>query len=105
MHVNGKQIVMDDDRPPKAMNTLEERLRSRCEWGLHCRIRPPDIETRMAILRAKAKASLSWSECRHRADRSSGAKQIRELEGALMRFGQFAVGPGRHSRSRQLRSR
>lgn len=54
LHGQDKQIVMTSDRAPKAMSTLEERLRSRFEWGLTVDIQPPDYETRLAILRSKA---------------------------------------------------
>lgn len=86
LHAQDKQIVLSSDRPPKAMVTLEERLRSRFEWGLIADIQPADLETRMAILRAKAEKS-----GRQVASNilESIARQfpnsIRELEGALTR--------------------
>lgn len=87
LHGQDKQIVLTSDRPPKAMNTLEERLRSRFEWGLAADIQPPDFETRMAILRFKAERS-----GRHVPDEILEAiarrmqSNIRELEGALTRI-------------------
>ena len=86
LHINGKQIVMTSDRPPKAMVTLEERLRSRCEWGLIADIQPPDLETRMAILRAKAE-SLPMQVPDQVIELIARQVQsnIRELEGALNR--------------------
>ena len=96
LHGQNKQIVMSSDRPPKAMVTLEERLRSRFEWGLTADIQPPDFETRLAILRSKA----------DRARRSVPAEileiiarkiqsNIRELEGALTRVLAFTDLSGR----------
>jgi len=86
LHGQNKQLVISSDRSPKALVTLEERLRSRFEWGLTADIHPPDVETRLAILRAKSE----------RAGRQVPAdilemiarqvqSNIRELEGALNR--------------------
>ncbi|NOT05683.1 MAG: chromosomal replication initiator protein DnaA [Anaerolineales bacterium] len=91
LHGQDKQIIVSSDRPPKSLVTLEERLRSRFEWGLTADIQAPDFETRLAILRSKAERT-----GRHISDEilESVAKQvqsnIRELEGALNRIVAFA---------------
>jgi chromosomal replication initiator protein len=91
LHGQDKQIIVSSDRPPKSLVTLEERLRSRFEWGLTADIQAPDFETRLAILRSKAERTN-----RHISDEilESVAKQIqsniRELEGALNRIIAFA---------------
>ena len=56
LHSAGKQVILTSDKPPKDMETLEERIRSRFEWGLMADIGIPDYETRMAILRKKIEA-------------------------------------------------
>ncbi|HEX6507358.1 MAG TPA: chromosomal replication initiator protein DnaA, partial [Chloroflexota bacterium] len=86
LHQAGKQIVLTSDRPPAELRVLEARLRSRFEWGLLADMQPPDLETRMAIVRAK-------SAGRHRripetvlnALATRAGSNVRELEGALNR--------------------
>ena len=91
LHGQDKQIVMTSDRAPKAMSTLEERLRSRFEWGLTVDIQPPDYETRLAILRTKAeKANREVpTEIMEMIAREVQAN-IRELEGAWNRVLAYA---------------
>ncbi len=86
-----KQIIVSSDRPPKALVTLEERMRSRFEWGLAADIQPPDLETRLAILRAKAERSGRYvpDEIMDSIGRRVQSN-IRELEGALNRVIAFA---------------
>lgn len=91
LHGQDKQIIVSSDRPPKALNTLDERLRSRFEWGLTADIQPPDLETRLAILRSKAERTARQVpddilESIARRVQSN----IRELEGALNRILAFA---------------
>jgi chromosomal replication initiator protein len=87
LHGQNKQLVISSDRPPKALVTLEERLRSRFEWGLTADIQPPDLETRLAILRAKAeqRGRLVPDEILNAVAHAIQAN-IRELEGALTRI-------------------
>ncbi len=92
----GSQIVMSSDRPPRDIATLEERLRSRFEWGLITDIQPPDLETRIAILRKKVKTDgiqVDPQVLSFIASRIS--TNIRELEGALTRVVAFSSLTGR----------
>lgn len=86
LHEESKQIIISSDRPPKEIPTLEDRLRSRFEWGLITDITPPDLETRIAILRKKAKADgLDIPNDVMTYIANSIDSNIRELEGALIR--------------------
>ena len=91
IHEDGKQIVLSSDRPPKGILTLEERLRSRFEWGLIADLTAPDLETRIAILRAKAEegAVPITSDVVEFIARKV-VSNIRELEGALNRIVAYA---------------
>jgi chromosomal replication initiator protein len=87
----GKQIVLSSDRPPAEIGDIEERLRTRFGWGLIADIQPPDLETRIAILRRKAEfdgLSVPDDVLSLIADRFSN--NIRELEGALLRVAAFS---------------
>jgi chromosomal replication initiator protein len=86
LYDESKQIIISSDRPPKEIPTLEDRLRSRFEWGLMTDITPPDLETRIAILRKKAKADgldIPNEVMLYIANQIDS--NIRELEGALIR--------------------
>jgi chromosomal replication initiator protein len=91
LHNANKQIVISSDRAPKQLSTLEDRLRNRFEWGLITDIQPPDLETRIAILRKKAaqeRLSAPPEVLEYIASKIS--TNIRELEGALIRVTAFA---------------
>jgi chromosomal replication initiator protein len=93
----GSQIVMSSDRPPREIATLEERLRSRFEWGLITDIQPPDLETRIAILRKKVKVDGIHVHEEQVLTFIAGrvSTNIRELEGALTRVVAFSSLTGR----------
>ncbi len=91
LHNASKQIVISSDRAPKRLVTLEDRLRSRFEWGLQTDVQPPELETRIAILRKKAdqdRLNAPAETLEYIASRIS--TNIRELEGALIRVTAFA---------------
>jgi chromosomal replication initiator protein len=91
LHNANKQIVISSDRPPKQLATLEDRLRTRFEWGLITDVQPPELETRIAILRKKAQMErLSVPDEVLELIASSIERNIRELEGALIRVTAFA---------------
>ncbi len=91
LHGAGRQVILSSDRPPRNIATLEDRLRSRFEWGLITDIQPPDLETRIAILRKKTE--LERSEVPPDVLEfiaSIITNNIRELEGALIRVSAYA---------------
>jgi chromosomal replication initiator protein len=91
LHSANKQIVLSSDRPPKDIATLEDRLRSRFEWGLITDIQPPDLETRIAILSKKAQLEkLTIQKDVLEFIASKIQSNIRELEGALIRIVAFS---------------
>jgi chromosomal replication initiator protein len=91
LHNANKQIVITSDRPPQQLSTLEDRLRTRFQWGLITDVQPPDVETRIAILRKKAASDrLAVPPDVLEFIASKIATNIRELEGALIRVTAFA---------------
>ena len=109
LHNANKQVVITSDLPPKLLSGFEERMRSRFEWGLLTDVQPPDLETRIAILRKKAiQERLSAPDDVLEFIASRISTNIRELEGALIRVTAFAslnrqpvdTGPGRDRAAR-----
>lgn len=91
LHDANRQIVLSSDRPPDAMSTLEDRLRSRFKMGLITDIQPPDFETRLAIVRKKAERETTWIPPDVLEFIATHVKDnIRELEGALIRVSAFS---------------
>ncbi len=91
LHNANKQVVITSDLPPKQLNGFEDRLRSRFEWGLITDVQPPDLETRIAILRKKAaNENLAAPDDVLEYIASKISSNIRELEGALIRVTAFA---------------
>ena len=91
LHTAGKQIIISSDRPPREIARLEERLRSRFEWGLIADIQKPDFDTRIAILRKKAEnEGIGISDEMLEMIASRVESNIRELEGSLNRVNAYA---------------
>ena len=91
IHNSGNQVVVSSDRPPRALPLMEERLRSRFEWGLIADIQPPDLETRMAILASKAdEMQVGLDDAVLELIAKRVQRNVRELEGSLNRMVAYA---------------
>ena len=91
IHNSGNQVVVSSDRPPRALPLMEERLRSRFEWGLIADIQPPDLETRMAILASKAdEMHVGLEDAVLELIAKRVQRNVRELEGSLNRMVAYA---------------
>ncbi len=91
LHNSGNQVVVSSDRPPRALPLMEERLRSRFEWGLIADIQPPDLETRMAILASKAdEMHVGLDDAVLELIAKRIQRNVRELEGSLNRMVAYA---------------
>lgn len=90
LHQNGKQIILTSDRPPKEIKTLEERLRTRFEWGLIADIQPPDFETRIAIIKRKAELlDLEIPSIVEEYIANHVKNNIRQLEGVVKKLNAY----------------
>lgn len=92
LYQDGKQIILTSDRPPKEIKTLEDRLRTRFEWGLLADIQPPDFETRTAIIKRKAELlgfTIPGDVCEYIANRLK--TNIRQLEGAVKKLNAYRL--------------
>ena len=97
LHEAGKQIIMTSDRPPREIKTLEERLRTRFEWGLIADIQPPDLELRTAIIKKKAELfNVSIPEDVLTFLAENLRSNIRQIEGAIKKLGAKSFLTGRH---------
>ena len=96
LHNSNRQVVLASDRPPRSLSLLEDRLRSRFEWGLIADIQPPDLETRIAILRNKAdQMALAVEDSIIEFVAKKVQRNVRELEGSLNRVAALAHLTGR----------
>lgn len=97
LHEAGKQIIMTSDRPPREIKTLEDRLKTRFEWGLIADIQPPDLELRMAIIKKKAdQVNVSIPDDVLTFLAENLRSNVRQIEGAIKKLGAKSFLTGRH---------